>query len=736
LENEGGYMQLMADAITVFGSRFGVAINPARRECYLIKANEIKSFPFEIRAGVEFEGKKIFFPLCKNEKYFDFLDQDSTPTTIQLSGIDPESGLHVKLTLRSLFKPRDIFLSTIPVIYIEVEVKRLLTSFRWFPLRKDKIKGKIFIEISSDRFKFEEGKENELKFSYSHIIRRPPQTDKGLLAQTSKLVDEERKCTNKISGIEGKLENTTFYQEFELLPGEEGKRIVLCWADYEKPILMLKNGLAEFKYTEYFKNLDEVSEWARKNYNIALDNSKKVDGIILSHNLGNSVSHLLIYTLHSWLFDTWYVRKPEGGDWYSVWEGSCYFHSTVDVEHTQTPFYLTVWPELLELELDEWPAYAKDGEKVIGERGKNTLYLSHDIGILANADRQYYPHDMEVEESANYIIMAYVHWRRTAKDTIIKKHADFIQKLMDFILACDTTGNGFVDRCCANTIDDASPAIQFGREQVYLAVKAMAAISCGVEILSYVMKDNVGKYNDFVLRAISTLEKKGWKEDHYIVTLTKTADGLVDPWTGKEMSGELEGWDSYHIYTENGMALLEMTGKRIGLKEERIRADILNAVKKTLLKYGCRHSSYIPHKTVEAIEGLASGSNKVGWISMNMLRDIAGGYYGLDLFSLAGNYWDWQLTTNTQDIYLFFETFYGNNLNLYPRGLAIFGYMDGISGFVYDKVKNLKRFSPVRANIDVPLYLFADWEKGKVLKVKSYLKGNKIEFETVEEIVV
>ncbi len=56
-------MNLIADALTVFGSRFGIGINPAHRECYLIKSNDIKAFPFEIEAGIEIEGRKIYLPL-------------------------------------------------------------------------------------------------------------------------------------------------------------------------------------------------------------------------------------------------------------------------------------------------------------------------------------------------------------------------------------------------------------------------------------------------------------------------------------------------------------------------------------------------------------------------------------------------------------------------------------------------------------------------------------------------
>jgi xylan 1,4-beta-xylosidase len=152
-------------------------------------------------------------------------------------------------------------------------------------------------------------------------------------------------------------------------------------------------------------------------------------------------------------------------------------------------------------------------------------------------------------------------------------------------------------------------------------------------------------------------------------------------------------------------------------------------VPQTMGKYGCRHTSFVtnnPEKIM--IPGLAATAKNVGWVSMNMLRDIAAAYRGIDLFSAAQKYWNWQCTTNSQKISLFFETFYGNNLNFYPRGVAIFGYFDAMAGFTYDAVESKKHFSPVRASASVPLLLFADWDKGIVPMVHTSLQNGKIEY--------
>ena len=260
----------------------------------------------------------------------------------------------------------------------------------------------------------------------------------------------------------------------------------------------------------------------------------------------------------------------------------------------------------------------------------------------------------------------------------------------------------------------------------------MASIKAGKAILDHVGGFSTVKYQKFADAALKTIEKEGWKEDHYVVTLTQTMNGLVNPWTGEKLSGPLEGWDAYHIYTANGLALLDMVGYDTGMNKKRLKEDFATGLENTLMKYGCRHTSYVNHKPPElSIPGLASIAGKVGWISMNMLRDIAAAYSGLDLFAMADRYWDWQVTVNTQDIFLFFETFYGNNLNFYPRGIAVFGYFEAAAGFRYDRIKDHLDLNPVRSSMDVPLPFLADWKTGAVPKMKTFMKGNRLHY-TVE----
>ena len=206
----------------------------------------------------------------------------------------------------------------------------------------------------------------------------------------------------------------------------------------------------------------------------------------------------------------------------------------MDVEYTQGPFYLAVWPELLKIELNFWTEFSKDGTLCLGERGQGTLFLSHDAGWGNAAGQQVYPHNMEVEESVNYILLAYCHYKRTGDASIVRGKVAFIEKYLAFIAACDTTGSGVPDLGVANTIDDASPAIQFGKEQVYLAVKVLAAFETGAEILALnASRAPVKHYRKLAAKIRRLLKSKGWKKDHFVTLLDKSAKGVTNPWNGK-----------------------------------------------------------------------------------------------------------------------------------------------------------------------------------------------------------
>ena len=89
-------------------------------------------------------------PLCSEAEAFGFVDQEMTPTALAMTGIDPETGIKVRLELRIPFRPLDPEFSTVPVYYLKVCVSRLGKPFRWNKPPEGLVRGSLFIEFASE----------------------------------------------------------------------------------------------------------------------------------------------------------------------------------------------------------------------------------------------------------------------------------------------------------------------------------------------------------------------------------------------------------------------------------------------------------------------------------------------------------------------------------------------------------------------------------------------------------
>lgn len=702
-------MNPITDSITVLGSRHGLILDPIARGAKILRFDKfLEGQEVRILAGARIDGREYYFPLCRDGQGFAFVDQRISPCTSRFIGIEENSALKVTLEIATPFRPRDAAFSTTPVLAIRLTAEKLPGIFRWTPVAAHPASIELFFEVAGGVGCQIDAASGAVDIRFESVVSK--NRDKEPADSPNRVKQHDR-----LVSPGSRLEGARFVSEVSVAEGH-GRSLDVYWCTHSEPVLEVFGSKKPFEYSRRFASLEAVADWALVEGGSIFTNAKKVDAIVNRNNLGPTINNLMAQTLHSWLMNTWWVDR-DGRDWFSVWEGSCYYHSTVDVEFTQSPFYLSVWPELLAIELDFWPEFSKSGSSTLGARGEGTEFLSHDCGVMACANGQDYPHDMEVEETTNYLILLYTHWRRTGDFSIARKWAEKIERYLRFIERCDTNGKGIPDIGVANTIDDGAPALQFGREQVYLAVKTLAAYECGSEILFELRQEDAAAH--FRKKAAfirSRVETEGWRNEHYICLLNNDGRGLKNPWTGADLGMEtVPGWDGHHIYTANGLAPLDMVGFRSGLDEARLATDLANSTEACLCEYGCSHSDYVAQLNTlgELQEGMAGVSAKAGWISMNMLRDIAAFYRGLDFRNLSERYWNWQLTTNAQAPALFFETFGGNNLNFYPRGVAIWGFFDALAGLQIDQVAGLDRTEPKIPGVKVPRLFDADWTAGQ-----------------------
>ncbi|HEY3234063.1 MAG TPA: hypothetical protein VGJ84_05075, partial [Polyangiaceae bacterium] len=145
-------MQPMSDAVAVLGSRHGLFIEPTAGKAYLIRSSRFPGVPVRVIAGVRMGKRTVTLPLSDHGEALEFVDHDSTPCTIKLTGIDPDTGIKVELSLATPFLPRDADFSTTPVIGLKLVCSRLREKFRWSPHNNPQQPIELFLALESQSF--------------------------------------------------------------------------------------------------------------------------------------------------------------------------------------------------------------------------------------------------------------------------------------------------------------------------------------------------------------------------------------------------------------------------------------------------------------------------------------------------------------------------------------------------------------------------------------------------------
>ncbi len=716
-------MHVFEDVLSKFGSRLSINFRPREKCVYFSGLGMGYNRPIDIVLGVKIKGQKMALPFTKSAPVFESIEQEITPNTITFRCRSLKIKTIAEFKFTAPFYPQDEKLSTAPFFYVDINVSKCVPSHYdrdysplegeiLFLLPKEKLtrnrSGLLWQEKCTmvNSFYLPYPYERNLK-----LAREYNETGEAIREKSGYDFSREAKIPAEYLITSGNRE-TVITEHGYTIPFkiERGKyfRTYFIWSGFiDDEVMEVRRQPYRFKYMDYFKDIKEIKDYAIRERRIIIEKSEFFDSLFTESSLGKTKLDLMPYAIHSYVHNTWWTKSIKGTEeWFSVWEGSCFMHSTLDVEYNCSFFLLMLWPELLEKILDQHVYYKKDG------------FMSHDIGAFLQANEPYYPHEMEIEENCNFILLNYALWKFTGKFDHIRKHYSVIKELLQFNMDSDTTGNGIPNKGTANTVDDASPAVQYSKEQVYLAIKALGAYIAGEE-MSRKLKDN--KTSSSCRRYIHLINKtinNAWLGDHFPVCLDKSTKGLIDSWTKKPLKGKyLKGWDAYSLYASNGLAFPLMAGAKIPVDLDKFRIDLVNTVKHSPTEYGCTHSS----------------SDKTNlWISQNMWRDMVGGYLGIDNFEMADRYWAFEVFENTSGRGGCFIDTYGNNwLSYYPRGVAMLGYFYAMAGVKIDKERKLFSINPVKIPLRIPLFISADWKERKVpwllvnAKEKTYILTNE-----------
>lgn len=686
------------------GSRLTLHFQPARGQVLYSALGKYFDKPLPIRAALLHDGHALpLFPIARNG--FDQAEQSLSPTSLTVNYRSWQLGLAARLRIAAPFYPQDVMVSCAPAYLLEVS---------WQPWSRrgpaaTATPSRVVVEYTGDPLTLDE-EHTPIRWADTFTLNNP-----HWLAR---------------AGPEDSLNRQTFRADMcaQVLaprPAEaQPDRIVLTLQPEQTATLVLASYCADevlevlgvrhrFKYTALWPDLSAIVEWVAANLEHIGRRCAFFDSLFAQSTLDKAAHDLIAFSLQSYIQNTWWTVAPDGRDWFSCWEGNCTYHSTIDVEYNLAWFYLLLWPELLEMTMDEWARYEKfgaPGQEPIAvayeaseEDGApaDTSWLSHDMGALLIASGQDYPHEMELEENCNFILLLHALAHFTGSEAPLHKHWAMVQRLCRYIMAADTTGDGVPDVGVANTIDDASPAVQYSREQVYLAFKCMCALRAAAAMARRLRQADFAEQCDSFAAGIDErLQAEAWLGDHFAVCIDRSAEGLTDVWTGEPLEGELEGWDAYHIYAANGLLYLLATDFQPPTDYARLRQDIQAATLAALCEYGDFHSS-------------ADRSNL--WVSQNLHRDFVAALLAVDNLDMVQRYWAFELMENTTGRGGGFVDTYGwNHLHLYPRGITSLGLVHALGGIRLSRLDRRLVIAPCRRPCRIPLLALADWPAQRV----------------------
>lgn len=689
-------MNTMAYNLSSFGSRFSLIFDPHNKKVKHGTLGMFLEHTSDLICGVVSDESESFIPYSGKTNNFQMVYMSTKQNSLTYTAINKMQGYNMEVTFTSPFAPGDEKMMCAPFFYVDVKITKSGRPHNLVKVMNNMSKGTFVFGVQDEALNLVKNG-NNVEIGYD--IQTQSRFIVGDFARTLKIQIEDEKgetletvsCKEVLSSDSAVAKDDgLFYADFDLSEKDEWNFSYVWATHYNSNFIRVDDVPYKFLYENYFDSANAVTDFAWAEKCSIMKKSKFYEDMFENSSLSRSWKDFIAFTFQSYKLNTLWAINEAGGKSFSVWEGNCMFNSTMDVEYNNGLFYYTVCPQVLPQMFAGWA-------KTECDEG----FIDHDLGSCYNLHRATYSHPMKIEENCNYTLMLHAYCKINGDYTVAKENYEVLKKIMQYNIVADTTGNGIPNEGTANTIDDAIPAIQFAKEQTYLALKSAATFQVFAEIAELVGDTDFAKTCKAQSEKItSTVDNELWVDDHYGVCLDKSQEGYKAFMTREELHGDMEGRDEASIYAENGILYPMMAG--FDLKDvdlARMSENIINAYERCKTVYGSNHSE---------------NSDSV-WISQNLWRDFSAAYLGHDILDNVDQYWQFQKVMNTEGrLNLFIDTYGENALWYYPRGLTSIGVLYAMLRLQINSITKTIKINPLRNTARIPLTIFADYNECKV----------------------
>ena len=318
--------------IAKFGSRLSMNFRPGTREIFLSPAGRFLDKPAPVNFGVLYNGVKYGLGFFDNNRVwtfgndqteFQFIEQHEEFDRVRFRCRDFRIGVDCIFEFIAPFYPQDKLLCTLPVLFVKATVNRLIDR----AVRADDEKQiSVYCDLmGSDFYEVDGGMyQSDRYYLYDDYIHYQDTEglrgflDKNLFVKKGICGELYISCLNS-SIVNGKtiLSEGMISQTLEL---------ETCFAvsGYVGGDILQAGGRAyQFYYTEKFKNIFEVADYAKENYRQIIEKSKSFNIHLEQSSLSDDYLSFLGFSFRSYAGNTWWaIDEGQKKEWFSVWEGN------------------------------------------------------------------------------------------------------------------------------------------------------------------------------------------------------------------------------------------------------------------------------------------------------------------------------------------------------------------------------------------------------------------------------